>query len=894
MLPLLLALALAAPAAGQEPKSTATKDCKSTVVTSPTPDTGCNFGACKSITSGTLTCAYDSTFCGSTEDWLTAQDVIDEGSECKCTDILNYPNNIGTCSSSGVYSPMALASDCSGGTAVCEAEPGGHYMMGDIQSGVKQFTSCDLKCDATKDHRYDVPTDTYQDCEFYQPEWVTLGQAPTGRMYIRRMVMMGDTAVCGGYLKATSMESDYEENMIGRNGLDFEIRGPFTRADPDGSEGTSVHEDIKAYTPPGRSWDEYEMAFAKVDTTTGVPQDIIHFQGHGEDGLWGIHANSDNTKIAASGYFIGNLTLGGLPTIYTINGGMHHESGFGRDGWVATFDANLAPSWLRRWPESGAGSASGYSGSSRCMDVDFDSSNHIYGVGYQCDGDACVGVMTKMNEADGSEVWEKVFTDSAHFERVSTSNDGTDDFFVRGKLVTTTGVATAANPTPLGVACAAETCGVIARMSGNGALIWARTLEGTNFGTHYFAGEVENDATGAPYIYVAMRDAATTGVVSLDAGTPYAGCKDDTTGVVTPAYEVSTTKMVTASDCPSGSTFVDTDSADAVWAASANTGVHCARNSAGGCAMKIHAYTGLPIWASTFGRISAIVTMADGRLFAAGEGSGAQFDSVYTPNTARYWGWYAELDAATGKGKSVKAFGGTSSTYVYDAASTPGGDLLLAGYSGSTSIFMDEGFTLTYPEENQENQFMLTKVETSGTKAAPSCITSTTTCEIDANFCYIDGQCHADGVTADIIGRSCKVCDPSKSQTSWSDAPSLGVTQCFIDGDCVEGEHSGNAAGTPTYHTGVRAATGYVYGASECRYCDPAKSITEWSVKDGYTYTGESMPDDCLADDTTTDSTDSGDSPDRTTAASGGTLSESDGAQALVAGALAPLAALLL
>ena len=99
---------------------------------------------------------------------------------------------------------------------------------------------------------------------------------------------------------------------------------------------------------------------------------------------------------------------------------------------------------------------------------------------------------------------------------------------------------------------------------------------------------------------------------------------------------------------------------------------------------------------------------------------------------------------------------------------------------------------------------------------------------------------------------------------------------------------------TVASYTGVRAATGYVYGASECRYCDPAKSITEWSVKDGYTYTGESMPDDCLADDTTTDTTDSGDSPDRTTAASGGTLSESDGAQALVAGALAPLAALLL
>ena len=893
MLPLLLALALAAPAAGQEPKSTATKDCKSTVVTSPTPDTGCNFGACKSITSGTLTCAYDSTFCGSTEDWLTAQDVIDAGEECTCEHILNYPNNIGTCSSSGVYSPMALASDCSGGTAVCEAEPGGHYMMGDIQSGVKQFTSCDLKCDASKDHRYDVPTDTYQDCEFYQAQWATLGQAPTGRMYPRRMVMMDDMAVVGGYVKSTSMESDYEENMKDRNGYDFEIRGPFSRSDPDASEGTSVHEDLKAYSPPGRSWDEYEMGFVKVDTTTGVPQDIIHFGGHGEDGLWGIHANSDNTKIVASGYFIGNLTLDGLPTIYTVNGGMNNAAGLGMDGWVATFDANLVPGWLTRWPESGVGSTD----SSRCMDVDFDSSDHIYGVGYQCSTDSCVGVMSKMAAADGSQVWEKVFTDAQHFERVSTSNDDSDDFFVRGKLFTTTGEPTAENPTPFGVACAADDCGVIARMSSDGAVIWARTIEGADWSMRYFSGEIELDATGAPYIYVAMKDAAQTGVVSLDSGTPYAGCKDDTTGVVMPAYEVSTAKMVTASDCPSGSTFVDTDSADAVWAASANTGVHCARHSDDGCVMKYHAYTGLPIWASTFGGLDAIVTMADGSLHAIGDGRGVQFDSVYTPDTTTSWTWHAELDATTGKGKSVKAFGsatGSGSTVCYDAASTPGGDLIIAGYSAATSIYFDESFTLTYPEENQETQFMLMKVETSGTKATPSCISTCTndrsTTVIEAGFCYIDGLCYADGVTGESLGRSCKVCDPSKSQTSWSDGPTLGVTECFIDGNCVQ------AAEFDYFTDRGGRATGCVYCDvySECRACDPAQSITEWTVNDGYTATGEAMPNDCLADDTTTDTTDSGDSPDRTTAASGGTLSESDGAQALVAGALAPLAALLL
>ena len=204
MLRLLLALALAAPAAGQEPKSTATKDCKSTVVTSPTPDTGCNFGACKSITSGTLTCAYDSTFCGSTEDWLTAQDVIDEGSECKCTDILNYPNNIGTCSSSGVYSPMAVASDCSGGTAVCEADTAGHFFSGDTQAGAKQFTACDLPCSNSNDHTMDIATDTYTGCEFYQTRWATIAQAATGRMYPRSMTLMGNSVLLGAQIKSTT------------------------------------------------------------------------------------------------------------------------------------------------------------------------------------------------------------------------------------------------------------------------------------------------------------------------------------------------------------------------------------------------------------------------------------------------------------------------------------------------------------------------------------------------------------------------------------------------------------------------------------------------------------------------------------------------------------------
>ena len=167
---LLLALALAAPAAGQPlPKSTATPVCTTATVTSPKADSGCNFGACKSLTSNTITCAYDESFCkAATEDYLTAKDVIDAGEICTCEDILDYPSNIGTCSSSGVYSPMAVASDCNGGaTAVCTANTDGHFLMGDTASGAAQFTACDLKCDHTKGHTVKVPTDTFQGCEFH-------------------------------------------------------------------------------------------------------------------------------------------------------------------------------------------------------------------------------------------------------------------------------------------------------------------------------------------------------------------------------------------------------------------------------------------------------------------------------------------------------------------------------------------------------------------------------------------------------------------------------------------------------------------------------------------------------------------------------------------------------
>ena len=275
MLRLLLALALAAPAAGQEPKATATPVCTTATVSSPAGDNGCNYGACKSLTSGTLNCAYDNSFCGSTEEWLTAAEVIDAGEECTCMNILNYPMNIGTCSSSGVYSPMAVAGHCSGGTAVCDADTDGHYFLGDTAAGATQFTACDLKCDGTAGHTVDIPTDTFQGCEFPQVDWVTLAQQSTGRFYMRHMHMMGDMAIVGGYMKSTIDQSMTEtaETKYGTSD-EFELRGPFSRTDPDGSEGTSVYESVKKYYERARPRHQniFEIAFWKLRQSASLTQ----------------------------------------------------------------------------------------------------------------------------------------------------------------------------------------------------------------------------------------------------------------------------------------------------------------------------------------------------------------------------------------------------------------------------------------------------------------------------------------------------------------------------------------------------------------------------------------------------------------------------------------------
>ena len=167
--------------------------------------------------------------------------------------------------------------------------------------------------------------------------------------------MMGDMGIIGGYMKSTVEPGDAETAATKYGTLDFELRGPFSRADPDGSEGTSVHEDLKSYNIGG--WNQYELGIVAIDSTTGEPKDIVHFGGRGHDVLSDVRASSDISRLAASGCFSGNLTFTGLPTILSANseatGTMDYS--VASDGFVVVLDSDLVPIWAKRWPESAIG-----------------------------------------------------------------------------------------------------------------------------------------------------------------------------------------------------------------------------------------------------------------------------------------------------------------------------------------------------------------------------------------------------------------------------------------------------------------------------------------------------------------------------------------------------------
>merc|ERR1712176_1125529 len=548
------------------------------------------------------------------------------------------------------------------------------------------------------------------------------------------------------------------------------------------------------------------------------------------------------------------------------------------DGFVISADGETGDAnWMIAYPLSNR--------DSQTVGVDVDGDGNIYGAGYSCnsidgsrtDEDAtvvCNGFVAKFAAEDGAILWEKQFSELGASMWIVYDKDD-ESLYVTG---TTSYFGTSSDKetdTKDHRHCKHEICGVTMRLSAaDGTVEWVRTTKGSpRWNIFDNTGDIElAESTDGPYVYVAMDDIAEDGDISmLDEGSPYAACRNNNDGRLTPEYQITMTKAMTASDCPENSTFIPrTDEANALPASFANTGAKCGlgHESADGCVMKYHKYTGLPVWGTDVSPVTGLVPSADGKsVMIAGYYWKSNFDDVALPSYNGVEGSYnAKLDASTGKGIFVQHSGGVGKTRVYDIVGDAAGDLFMVGYTQSSVVhwggslktkIIEEGFNqdddvgtaFQYGKQSTqtgEYQFFAVKLGAEPSKAEPpSCIE---TCDLENGAaspiikngsCFIDNVCYPAGETAEIFGRTCLVCDPSQSQTEWSYSSDVGVNSCFIDNVCYD---KGDAYSYRKSRSEIIE--------SECQVCEPSMNHAAWSVKPGFQLASGidiEPPSDCLA-----------------------------------------------
>jgi len=618
----------------------------------------------------------------------------------------------------------------------------------------------------------------------------------------------------------------------------------------------------------------------KIDVTTGRPKDVYVYYGEGQDETCGLavkETNDGKKVLVVSGHFVGSLTAdygdGTSTTIYNSNANgtadfVLHPNAIKNgqdDGFVISADADTGDAnWIVAYPTS--------TKDSQTVGVDLDSDGNIYGAGYACNesGDGsvvCDGFVAKFSAADGAVMWEKKYTDLG--AAMWIVYDGTDDaLYVTG----TTSYKGDGKDSKIHQSCNYDTCAVTMRLSAvDGEMDWVRTVQGSprwNFFDQTGDIRLANDLDG-PYIYVALDDAGENGVITLDEGTPYAGCLDEN-GVLTPEYMMVQNSVMTEDDCRT-STFVSRSDVNAYPASNAATGATCGagHDAVDACIIKYHKYTGLPIWGSDIHPVASIVPSSDGQsVMAVGfywrsDTYGYNFDSVKLPDYNGVEGAYnAKLNAETGKGEYVMHSGGVGKTRPYDAVGSPEGDVYIVGYTQSAVLnwggtlqtkIIEEGtdqnddggtaFQMGKVSSNtNEYQFFTVKLGSSESSMA-SCVES---CSLEggmvanpvikAGYCLIDNVCYIEDSTAEIFGRPCQVCKPETSQTEWSNGDVIGEQTCFINNICVD---QGDF-----YNFRVSRRENY---DSVCQMCDPASNGFDWSVKFGFALNGTAEPpNDCM------------------------------------------------
>jgi len=719
-----------------------------------------------------------------------------------------------------------------------------------------------------------VPTSTYQQtCELPSFEWAAYGTRLTGRMYTRRAALLGENLFAAGYLKSTSApnKEGYQESNE-----DFGVTGPYTSANPTGAGAVSITSDLVDYTTEYGSFAQYEVGVVKINATSGIPLDVYVYYGEGQDETSGLAAketSNGNKMIAISGHFVGALTAehggGNTTTIYNSNANgtadyVQHpnavKNGYD-DGFVISANADTGDAkWIVRYPISNK--------DAQTVGVDIDIEGNVYGAGYACntlpDGIVmCDGFVAKFSAVDGSTEWEEWFTNLGAAFWI-TYDETDHSLYVTGTTTYKGDKTDHKNHTN----CKHDSCAVTMRLSASdGSIDWLRTVKASprwNFFDQTGDIRLANSLDG-PYIYVALDDAGEEGSTPLDEGTPYSGCLKD--GTLTPEYMIVTDKRVTANDCPADATFVshnDIDNAFPAEDAATNAVCGAGSESVDACIMKYHKYSGKPIWGSDIHPVASIVPSSDGQsLMAVGfywHSMGGLFDTVEMPDYNNVEGAYnAKLSAATGEGAYVMHSGGVGKTRPYDAVGAPDGSIYMVGYTQSAVVhwggtlqtkIIEEGvdqnddagtaFQMGNVGSNTgEYQFFAVKLDAKE-ETLPSCLESCTLTSniadpvIKAGHCFINNVCYVNGATAEIFGRSCLVCDTSKTTTAWSFGPIIGNQVCFVDNVCF------NEGDKKTF----RESRQNTY-TSDCQMCDPSANGFDWSIKQGFKHTLNQLPNDC-------------------------------------------------
>jgi len=727
--------------------------------------------------------------------------------------------------------------------------------------------------------------DDFKGCAIPSFEWATFATRTTARTKGMR------GAVSGGHIFAAgSVRSNLDAETSPEAGK-IALTGPYSIDDPTGFDAETIEIDVASYPESvgykenaGGSFGQYEIGVAKINAESGEPNDLFVYGGYGLDEISGLAAK-DNA-IAVSGHFTGNLTAvlidGTAKTIWNSNieeGGVpdqedqfhpNNKDGSGHtgvdDGFVIKARAETGKAdWIVRYPESNK--------DSQVVAVDIDGDGNVFGSGYKCsqakDADAkvCDGIVAKMKSADGSVDWETTLPElGAAFHLKYDSED--ESLYVTG---TTTYGGSAKDGKDHSV-CDHDTCAVVLRLSAtDGSIQWQRTVKGSpRWGIVDSTGGVElANAGDGPFIYVAFDDVGEGDDtdISLDAGTPYAGCKSN--DGITHEYDVIRSRVMIASDCPIGSTFFPRSDSQAVPASEANTGAHCGDDTkADACLIKYHKHTGLPKWGADVPSVAGLVPSSDGAsvhiagYYSTSKGNNL-FDSVVLPGYLATGGlgtqtgglFNAKLSSSTGEGEYVLHSGGGSWDRLYDMVGDSEGNIYNIGFSGNLVMNWGGSLKTTMAEDGVgqanvlpgtgaiERHMYISKLA-AGTETPPSCVTkcdgNIDNADVSVDSCFIDGQCYMAGESGAFFGKSCWICDPAKDQRKWVQGPTIGTTQCYIDGLCLND-------GDPFFYQ-RRSWSEKIF--SECQVCDPLKDTTDWTQKTGYVVDSQSNPpEDCTVDD---------------------------------------------